>query len=271
MGGAFRDALDVRGVCRKPGRGVQLDVMSRPTPPCVLAFAMFLAVPGASAANDQILARVDGQPIYAWDAEHFVSAEADGRVQRPRRCGTRLNRESAEAELQRVNRNARNLENRVERKLLLAECRRTGRATSDGAVLREVRARFPYERDEVNPGLGHDLSADVPIPRPAVWRHAAHTPTEPEIEATRERLCLDRLLTAEATAPIRRAEARAWYLAHPVEFAVATPLDGGAWVFLPFERARRAVERSMRAEGPAATRARIVDRLRLRAKIERGA
>ncbi len=71
-----------------------------------------------------------------------------------------------------------------------------------------------------------------------------HDPTEPEIDATRERLCLDRLLAAEATAPVRRAEARAWYLAHPVE-------------------------RSMRAEGPAVPRARIVDRLRLRAKIQR--
>lgn len=224
-------------------------VMSRPTPPCglVFAFAMLLAAPGTSAADDQILARVDGQPIYAWDAEHFVSAEADGRASEnePRHDGPQRARASAETWAELRQRNARNLESLVDRKLLLGECRRTGRKTSDAAVLRLARERFPYRWVPVAP-IQIDLSADGDIPTPPRlgWRPVPRDPTEPEIDATRERLCLDRLLAAEATAPVRRAEARAWYLAHPVE-------------------------RSMRAEGPAATRARIVDRLRLRAKIQR--
>jgi hypothetical protein len=225
--------------------------MSRPTPPCglALAFAMFLAAPGASAADDQILARVDGQLIYAWDAEHFVSAEADGRASEnePRQDGPQRARASAKTWAELRQRNARNLESLVDRKLLLGECRRTGRATRDAAVLRLARERFPYEWLDVPRGLRIDLTdGEYDSFRPSgPWRRRIpHDPTEPEIDATRERLCLDRLLAAEATAPVRRAEARAWYLAHPVE-------------------------RSMRAEGPAATRARIVDRLRLRAKIQR--
>ena len=169
-----------------------------------LAFALVVSAPGASAAAaHQILARVDGQPILAWDAEHFVSAEADGRdPPKPGKSGA-----PAATCKQLKRRNEQKLEDLIDRRLLLAECRRTGRRASDAEVLFHWR----------------------PIPR---------DPTESEIDATRERLCLNRLLAAEATAPIRPAEAR--------------------------------VERSMRAGGPAVMRARIVDRLRVHAKITSG-